>query len=239
MASAAVLARKRAPAASSAPRPPPRLASDSALWPKKPQLLTRRERDDLLQATGDFFSELLTEAEAAEVRALEEQVRESQTLMAKAHEMAASTRRGFHTALEAVLSRSRDEAPDDELRSLLPSPPKAPVQAPLEAALARAAAGNGSWPYRKSLAAAKWIRGICEAVRGLSEGALALAGGAGILGASRGPKRQAPGSLHHDLELARVGVAPGLGDQVLQRSLQLGLFLGISSRPRGTSSQSC
>lgn len=109
---------------------PPRLASDSALWPKKPQLLTRRERDDLLQATGDFFSELLTEAEAAEVRALEEQVRESQTLMAKAHEMAASTRRGFHTALEAVLSRSRDEAPDDELRSLLPSPPKAPVQAP-------------------------------------------------------------------------------------------------------------
>ncbi len=50
--------------------------------------------------------------------------------MAKAHEMAASTRRGFHTALEAVLSRSRDEAPDDELRSLLPSPPKAPVQAP-------------------------------------------------------------------------------------------------------------
>ncbi len=49
----------------------------------------------------------------------------------------------------------------------------------------------------------------------------------GILGASRGPKRQAPGSLHHDLELARVGVAPGLGDQVLQRSLQLGLFLGL------------
>ncbi len=48
-----------------------------------------------------------------------------------------------------------------------------------------------------------------------------------ILGASRGPKRQAPGSLHHDLELARVGVAPGLGDQVLQRSLQLGLFLGL------------
>ncbi|QCF49406.1 UNVERIFIED_ASMBLY: large tegument protein [human gammaherpesvirus 4] len=198
---------------------PPRLASDSALWPKKPQLLTRRERDDLLQATGDFFSELLTEAEAAEVRALEEQVRESQTLMAKAHEMAASTRRGFHTALEAVLSRSRDEAPDDELRSLLPSPPKAPVQAPLEAALARAAAGNGSWPYRKSLAAAKWIRGICEAVRGLSEGALALAGG---VGAWLNLAAAADGEIH---ELTRLLEVEGMAQNSMDGMEELRLAL--------------
>ncbi len=140
---------------------PPRLASDSALWPKKPQLLTRRERDDLLQATGDFFSELLTEAEAAEVRALEEQVRESQTLMAKAHEMAASTRRGFHTALEAVLSRL-----------WRPSSP-----------------GHATKPPTMN-------SGACF------------------------PPRPKP--------LSRLPSRPPWpGDQVLQRSLQLGLFLGL------------
>ncbi len=138
--------------------------------------------------------------------------------MAKAHEMAASTRRGFHTALEAVLSRSRDEAPDDELRSLLPSPPKAPVQAPLEAALARAAAGNGSWPYQ-SLAAAKWIRGICEAVRGLSEGALALAGGAG---AWLNLAAAADGEIH---ELTRLLEVEGMAQNSMDGMEELRLAL--------------
>ncbi|AYA49803.1 hypothetical protein [macacine gammaherpesvirus 13] len=162
--------------------PPPAVTSDPTLWPKKPQLLTRRERDDLLQAAGDFFSELLAEAEAAQVRALEERVLESRALMARAHETAAGARRGFQTALEAVLARAREEAPDDELRALLPansssSPPKSSVHETLAAALARAAARDGSWPYLRSLAAAEWIRDVCAAVRGLAEGALALAGG--------------------------------------------------------------
>ncbi|AAK95420.1 BPLF1 [Macacine gammaherpesvirus 4] len=167
------------PAVPPPPSLPPPATSDPTLWPKKSQLLTKRERDDLLQATGDFFSELLTEAEAAQVRALEERVLESRALAARAHETAVGARRGFQTALEAVLARAREEAPDDELRALLPtsSTPKSSIHETLAAALGRAAARDGSWPYRRSLAAAEWIRDVCGAVRGLAEGALALAGG--------------------------------------------------------------
>ncbi len=92
-------------------------------------------------------------------------------------------------------------------------------QAPLEAALARAAAGNGSWPYRKSLAAAKWIRGICEAVRGLSEGALALAGGAG---AWLNLAAAADGEIH---ELTRLLEVEGMAQNSMDGMEELRLAL--------------
>ncbi len=87
------------------------------------------------------------------VRALEEQVRESQTLMAKAHEMAASTRRGFHTALEAVLSRSRERSrpalwPD---WTLGPPPPRLPPKKEEEGEERRKQPGPSFAPGRRPM----------------------------------------------------------------------------------------
>ncbi len=82
-----------------------------------------------------------------------------------------------------------------------------------------ASAKQSSWPYRKSLAAAKWIRGICEAVRGLSEGALALAGGAG---AWLNLAAAADGEIH---ELTRLLEVEGMAQNSMDGMEELRLAL--------------